>query len=54
MASRAAGPEDIVVIYFSGHGSPDLDPSHIADDGIQKYFVCHDPIPRIYTRRHFP
>jgi len=42
--TKVAGRRDLVVIYFSGHGAPDLDPN-ISEDGIRKYLVCHDSDP---------
>src|SRR5262245_20195088 len=42
---RVAGRRDLVVIYYAGHGSPDLDKS-VAEDGIRKYLVCYDAEPK--------
>ena len=39
-----ARPLDTVVIYFSGHGTPDIDPN-VAEGGAQTYIVCHDTDP---------
>ncbi len=38
---QVAGRQDMVVIYFSGHGAPDLDPG-VAEDGIRKYLIPYD------------
>lgn len=41
---RVAGRGDLVVIYYSGHGSPDLD-TNVTEDGIRKYLVTYDADP---------
>jgi len=42
--AKVAGRRDLVVIYYSGHGAPDLDPN-VAEDGIRKYIVTQDADP---------
>jgi uncharacterized caspase-like protein len=37
--SRSAAPEDIVIIFFAGHGSPEVYPSL---DVASRFLVCHD------------
>jgi uncharacterized caspase-like protein len=38
---RNAGEDDMVCIYFAGHGSPELDSSK-ADDNLEKFLVPYD------------
>ncbi|MEA3282766.1 MAG: caspase family protein [Euryarchaeota archaeon] len=40
--ARAAGKEDMVCIYFAGHGSPEIDPTGKADDNLEKFIVPYD------------
>jgi hypothetical protein len=40
--ARNAQKDDIVYIYFAGHGSPELDPAGKADDNFEKYIVPYD------------
>lgn len=40
--ARKAGKDDTVAIYFAGHGSPELDPTGKADDGLEKFIVPYD------------
>lgn len=40
--ARNAGEEDIVCIYFAGHGSPEIDPTGRADDRLEKFLVPYD------------
>lgn len=42
---RVAGRNDTVVVFYSGHGSPDLD-GNVTEDGVRKYLVTHDADPR--------
>jgi hypothetical protein len=37
---RAAGVNDVVLIYFGGHGA--VEPDASADDGLRKYLIPHD------------
>lgn len=39
-----AGRRDLVAIYYSGHGSPDVDP-RVKDDGLRKYLIPSDAAP---------
>ncbi len=40
--ARNAEKDDLVYIYFAGHGSPELDPTGKEDDKIEKYIVPYD------------
>jgi uncharacterized caspase-like protein len=40
--ARNAQKEDMVYIFFAGHGSPELDPTGKADDNFEKYIVPYD------------
>jgi hypothetical protein len=39
---RKAGQKDTVIIYFAGHGAPEIDATSPDDDGLEKYLVLHD------------
>ena len=39
---RLAGPDDVVFIYFAGHGSPVIDPKCRYSDGMEKYLIPYD------------
>jgi WD40 repeat protein len=39
---RNAGRDDTVVMFFAGHGTPDIDLTGRADDGMEKYLVPYD------------
>jgi len=40
--SRRAGEQDLVYIYYAGHGSPIMNPKSRARDGMEKYLVPTD------------
>lgn len=40
--ARKAGKEDMVCIYFAGHGSPEIDPTGNADDKFEKFIVPYN------------
>ena len=39
---RRAGEEDIVLVFFAGHGAPEIDPGDGSADGMQKYLIPYD------------
>jgi len=43
--ARSAKKEDLVVIYFAGHGAPEVDPRGAESDGLAKYLVPVDADP---------
>jgi hypothetical protein len=43
--SRAARKDDTVVIFFAGHGAPEIDPRGIERDGLAKYLIPTDADP---------
>jgi Caspase domain len=43
--ARSAGKEDTVLIFFAGHGAPEVDPRGIEGDGLAKYLVPADADP---------
>ncbi len=40
--ARKAGEDDVVCIYFAGHGSPEIDSTGKADDRLEKFIVPYD------------
>ena len=40
--SRSASPDDLVCVFFAGHGATDPDPSRQSLDGLAKYLLPHD------------
>jgi len=42
---RKARPQDTVIIYYSGHGAPDHDPSSPDGDNVSKYLLASDTDP---------
>jgi hypothetical protein len=43
--ARSAKKDDLVVIFYSGHGAPEVDPRGIEPDGLAKYLVPSDADP---------
>ncbi len=43
--SRSAKKDDMVLIFFAGHGAPEVDPRGIERDGLSKYLVPIDADP---------
>ncbi|MBI4545585.1 MAG: caspase family protein [Gemmatimonadetes bacterium] len=42
---KRAAREDMVIIYFAGHGAPESDPSSLDGDGLEKYLLTADADP---------
>lgn len=43
--ARSAKKDDVVVIFFAGHGAPEVDPRGAESDGLAKYLVPSDADP---------
>jgi hypothetical protein len=43
--ARAAARDDTVVVYFAGHGAPEVDPRGVERDGLAKYLIPSDADP---------
>jgi hypothetical protein len=43
--ARSAKKDDLIVIYFAGHGAPEVDPRGAESDGLAKYLVPSDADP---------
>jgi hypothetical protein len=43
--ARSAKKEDVVLIFFAGHGAPEVDPRGAEPDGLAKYLVPADADP---------
>jgi hypothetical protein len=43
--ARAAQKNDTVVVFFAGHGAPEVDPRGIERDGLAKYLIPSDADP---------
>jgi uncharacterized caspase-like protein len=47
---RKASQKDTVIIYFAGHGAPEIDATSADADGLEKYLVVYDAEPEdLYT-----
>jgi uncharacterized caspase-like protein len=52
--ARAAGKDDTVIVYFAGHGAPEVDPRGIERDGLAKYLIPADADPDDLFSTAFP
>ena len=43
---QKAGKNDMVIIYFAGHGATEVDPSSPDGDGLEKYILPHNADPK--------
>jgi hypothetical protein len=43
--ARAAQKDDMVIVYFAGHGAPEIDPRGLERDGLAKYLIPSDADP---------
>jgi caspase domain-containing protein len=43
--ARAAQRDDMVIIYFAGHGAPEIDQRGVEQDGLAKYLLSSDADP---------
>ena len=43
--SKKSGKDDLVFIYFAGHGAPEADPGSGDNDGYSKYMITYDTDP---------
>jgi caspase domain-containing protein len=43
--ARSAKKEDLIIIFFAGHGAPEVDPRGAEPDGLSKYLVPSDADP---------
>ncbi|HEV8672435.1 MAG TPA: caspase family protein [Methylomirabilota bacterium] len=52
--ARAARKDDTVLIFFAGHGAPEIDPRGLEKDGLAKYLVPVDADPDDLFSTAFP
>ena len=45
LLARSARKDDTVIVYFAGHGAPEVDPRGIERDGLAKYLIPSDADP---------
>lgn len=54
LSKKAATKDDMVFIYFSGHGAPEFDSASPDGDGISKYIITYDTDPDSLYSTAFP
>ena len=42
---RRAGQNDMVIIYYAGHGAPEFDAQNVDGDGLEKYLLSYEADP---------
>jgi hypothetical protein len=52
--ARSARKDDLVLIFFAGHGAPEIDPRGVETDGFAKYLVPSDADPNDLYSTGFP
>jgi hypothetical protein len=52
--SRSAKKDDTVLIFFAGHGAPEIDPRGVERDGLAKYLIPIDADPDDLYSSAFP
>lgn len=52
--ARRAGKDDTVVVYYAGHGAPEVDAAGMEADGLSKYLVPRDADPESLFTTGFP
>jgi len=45
LLARSARKDDTVIVYFAGHGAPEVDPRGIERDGLAQYLIPSDADP---------
>ena len=52
--ARSAKKDDLIVIFFAGHGAPEIDPRGAESDGLAKYLVPSDADPNDLSSTALP